>query len=1012
MACPPGHIQIRRDTGINWSNANSYLLPGEFGYDTTAQLFKIGPGNWNSLPYLPLGPIGPTGPQGSTGPQGITGPQGFPGVSGGQILFLDNAGTTTSPQAASLLLTPNLGTQSSITGTTASPTAFSTFTISCATLQTTFIPSGFWDLNLYGATTGGGPTTVWFSVYDIFNGSTTPIATGSSAQGVTITSSTVQQYTISLYIPQYNFANTSHSLQVQVFISAGSNLQLDMRDSTISHIHTTISAVTYQGPTGATGPVGPQAGLSASNYLIQGILGGDVTVPANINNWVIPFIADTNGTYDPQNWLKTSGSGGEASGGGTSYSTLARFNPNIAGYYEISFAGLWGGGVTANNQDNLQALKNGTTFLFLQNAIPTYSGSAAIPLTMCGTKIIYLNGSTDYVSFTAFTSNSGGQVLNRGSATGQGTWFSAHLIAYGSGFSGATGPQGNTGPTGPTGPQGATGPNGIIGLGNVAVVDIVNGIDATASINGKPFYTIQGAITAINTANTSNSSTFNGYTIWVLPGVHNVTTNSTTYTDNYGVVWRPCLVLPNNTALRGLNIQTCVIKCDAPTVNTSLIKIGESCRVEDLTLTLGNAANTTTWNLAGIYFGGTTTSTSKLRVSVLNVNNSGVSASATTNVYGIHAEGTGGLITGGISPSIFSFNSLKSSTINVYSNGLGNKRGVFVSASCALTMRDLNVYVASPTTNSTGTGGSYVGVETNDPADLAVVQMRGTTIGACPYDLLTNTNSHYTSSDILQTSPITPTVTISSITGNGTTATFTVSGSYPTGSRGFYVGGQVLISGITGTWIAFNALFTITAIPTTNSFSVASTTNTSGAVTPAGTPIAVIQLVPINTLPGIQIGPGTDLVAHRAGGLGFNSYLYPVTLFYGVIGQPQGSHTSGYLWPGSIVASNTYPDTSTNIPPYYRVQQSIIIAGITVAIGTPSTNSADYVTIQLCKNATTSPPTGSQITSMFLTIPYNVNTATFYNSSVDFVVGDRLSVYLFGSSTTAFNDIHIEVDAF
>ena len=64
MTCPPGHIQIRRDNTYNWSQANSglgsYLLPGEFGYDTTAKLFKIGPGNWNSLTYLPLGPQGPT----------------------------------------------------------------------------------------------------------------------------------------------------------------------------------------------------------------------------------------------------------------------------------------------------------------------------------------------------------------------------------------------------------------------------------------------------------------------------------------------------------------------------------------------------------------------------------------------------------------------------------------------------------------------------------------------------------------------------------------------------------------------------------------------------------------------------------------------------------------------------------------------------------------------------------------------------------------------------------------
>jgi hypothetical protein len=68
-----------------------------------------------------------------------------------------------------------------------------------------------------------------------------------------------------------------------------------------------------------------------------------------------------------------------------------------------------------------------------------------------------------------------------GTADGPGTWFSAHLIAYGAdgvtgptgatgsqGSTGITGPQGatgtgNTGPTGPTGPQGDIGPTGPTG---------------------------------------------------------------------------------------------------------------------------------------------------------------------------------------------------------------------------------------------------------------------------------------------------------------------------------------------------------------------------------------------------------------------------------------------------------------------------------------------------------------------------------------------------------------------
>jgi hypothetical protein len=71
---------------------------------------------------------------------------------------------------------------------------------------------------------------------------------------------------------------------------------------------------------------------------------------------------------------------------------------------------------------------------------------------MGGTKMVYMNGSTDYISFTAFTANTGGQTLNVGSTTtGQGTWCSAHLIAYGPGFTGPTGTQGTQGTQGPIG---------------------------------------------------------------------------------------------------------------------------------------------------------------------------------------------------------------------------------------------------------------------------------------------------------------------------------------------------------------------------------------------------------------------------------------------------------------------------------------------------------------------------------------------------------------------------------
>jgi hypothetical protein len=146
----------------------------------------------------------------------------------------------------------------------------------------------------------------------------------------------------------------------------------------------------------------------------------------------------------------------------------------------------------------------------------------------------------------------------------------------------------------------------------------------------------------------------------------------------------------------------------------------------------------------GLYFGSTASTTSKLRTCVLSVNNSAVSYTATTNVYGCMFDGSGGL-----NATTFSFNCLKGSTVNIYSNGAGNKRGLLVSNSNVATTRDLNVYVAQPT--NTASTGSYVGVETNDATNGGSIQLRSTTIGT----ITPTVGQSYTASDILQTTPAT-----------------------------------------------------------------------------------------------------------------------------------------------------------------------------------------------------------------------------------------------------------------
>jgi hypothetical protein len=312
------------------------------------------------------------------------------------------------------------------------------------------------------------------------------------------------------------------------------------------------------------------------------------------------------------------------------------------------------------------------------------------------------------------------------------------------GPSGAQGDTGITGETGMTGPTGLKGDTGIIGspmLGKTAVVDSVYGNNSTASVGGLPFLTIEAAIAAIGSA---------GYTIWILPGNYTLTNGIT---------------IPNGCSIRGMSLQTVNISMVATLSTTDyMVQMGSNTRIEDVTLSL--TSTEATKNLVGVLFpqvsGSPTSLTAKVRTCVVSVNNSTVSSTATTNVYGVQCTGQ---YSSTQAPYSFSYNSLKGSTINVYSNGFGDKRGIIVTGTNQVSTRDLNVYIAAPTditgpTGPLGYNGSYVGVETNGSTSgpsgptgpYASIQLRSTTIG-CIFPATGNT---YSASDILQTTP--PTV--------------------------------------------------------------------------------------------------------------------------------------------------------------------------------------------------------------------------------------------------------------
>ena len=172
------------------------------------------------------------------------------------------------------------------------------------------------------------------------------------------------------------------------------------------------------GYNGSTGYTGSAAGLSVSDYVTQGKLNADQSIPT-MSDTVIQFIDD----FDPQNWWDAS---------------TYRFTPTIAGYYEVKL-GVWWTASTANTgQNNIQARKSGTTFMILQWERTSVEGRG-----INGSKLVYLDGSSDYVDFTAYTDVS--QSIQRGTTSGTGTWFSASLITTGVGYTGSAGSGGSGG---------------------------------------------------------------------------------------------------------------------------------------------------------------------------------------------------------------------------------------------------------------------------------------------------------------------------------------------------------------------------------------------------------------------------------------------------------------------------------------------------------------------------------------------------------------------------------------
>lgn len=92
--------------------------------------------------------------------------------------------------------------------------------------------------------------------------------------------------------------------------------------------------------------------------------------------------------------------------------STGRFTPTTPGYYQINVWVSWGSSTVANKSINLQ--KNGTSF-----ATMSFSTSDTNPWHVPAVSgLVYLNGSTDYVSAAAYISGGGPASLTDGGFSG------------------------------------------------------------------------------------------------------------------------------------------------------------------------------------------------------------------------------------------------------------------------------------------------------------------------------------------------------------------------------------------------------------------------------------------------------------------------------------------------------------------------------------------------------------------------------------------------------------------
>jgi len=256
------------DVVISSIDNNTYIAINSRGTNDPEPPYLNSENDWRLFSQGgPTGHSGPTGATGPTGPTGTTGTTGPDGISTGLILYLDSNGGMVGGSTGTLDEIPISGAQTFIYSgvQTGSDFPMGTFVSPTGTTQSTEIIGGLWQTNLY--TIASDDTSVSYHMklyYTDADGisNKTPLAEGSATSAVQVFA-TQNVIPYNLYVPDTVLPDTSKRFLAECYANFGSTgtMEIKFRDSTVSHIHTTLAAIPAVGPqgdTGDTGPTGPQ----------------------------------------------------------------------------------------------------------------------------------------------------------------------------------------------------------------------------------------------------------------------------------------------------------------------------------------------------------------------------------------------------------------------------------------------------------------------------------------------------------------------------------------------------------------------------------------------------------------------------------------------------------------------------------------------------------------------------------------------------------------------------------